>query len=142
MTSFRRNVMQLLSIIAVSLHVLAGVFWAGTTATLARVGGAHGEQLFRPQMGAALVAVLTGAYLWNLLHNASFGTAEQVLGAGILCAVMAAGVQGALGGRAVRILRNGGADQVGARSRLALAQRIAAALLTVTVVCMAVARYV
>jgi hypothetical protein len=70
------------------------------------------------------------------------GTAEQVLGAGILCAVIAAGVQGALGGRAVRILRNGGADQVGARSRLALAQRIAAALLTVTVVCMAVARYV
>ena len=52
--------MQIALIIALSLHILSAVFWAGTSFTLARTGGAGGEQLFRPQMGAAVIAVLTG----------------------------------------------------------------------------------
>jgi hypothetical protein len=132
--------MQIALIIALSLHILSSVFWAGTSFTLARTGGVGGEQLFRPQMGAAVIAVLTGGYLGHLAHAGAFGTAEQILAVGALAALVAAGVQGAIGGRAIRSLRSG-ADAAGARSRLATAQRIAAALLAVTAVCMGAARY-
>jgi hypothetical protein len=125
-----------------SLHILSTVFWAGTSFTLARTGGVGGEQLFRPQMGAAVIAVLTGGYLGHLVHAGAFGTAEQILAVGALAALVAAGVQGVIGGRAIRSLRTGTADEAGVRSRIATAQRVAAALLAVTAVCMAAARYV
>jgi uncharacterized membrane protein len=134
--------MQIALIIALSLHILSTVFWAGTSFTLARTGGAGGEQLFRPQMGAAVVAVLTGGYLGHLAHAGAFGTTEQILAVGALAALVAAGVQGTIGGRAIRSLRSGAADEAGARARIATAQRIAAALLAVTAVCMGAARYV
>jgi len=117
------------------------VFWAGTSFVLARTGGIGGEQLFRPQMGAAVIAVLSGGYLGHLVHAGSFGTAEQILAVGALGALVAAGVQGAIGGGAIRSLRNGKADETDARSRIATAQRIAAALLALTAVCMGAARY-
>ncbi len=132
--------MQIALIIALSLHILSSVFWAGTSFTLARTGGVGGEHLFRPQMGAAVIAVLTGGYLGHLVHAGAFGTVEQILAVGALAALVAAGVQGAIGGRAIRSLRSG-ADEAGARSRLATAQRIAAVLLAVTAVCMGAARY-
>ncbi|TMJ47501.1 MAG: hypothetical protein E6G85_27690 [Alphaproteobacteria bacterium] len=134
--------MQTALIITLSLHILAAVFWAGTSFTLARIGGLGGEQLYRPQMGAAVIAVLTGGYLWHLAHDGAFGPSEQVLAAGALCALIAAGVQGAMGGRAIGSLRAGKLDETGARSRIAAAQRIAAALLAVTAICMGAARYV
>src|ERR1700704_1049896 len=114
--------MQTALIIALSLHILSSVFWAGSSFTLARTGGVGGEQLFRPQMGAAVVAILTGGYLGHLAHAGSFGTAEQVLAAGALPPL-------------------GGARGAAARSRIATAQRIAAGLLAVTAVCMGAARY-
>jgi uncharacterized membrane protein len=128
-------------IIALSLHILSSVFWAGTSFTLARTGGIGGELLFRPQMGAATIAVLSGGYLGHLAHAGSFGTAEQILAVGALAALVAAGVQGAVGGRAIRSLRAGTSDEAGARSRIATAQRVAAVLLAVTAVCMGAARY-
>ena len=112
-------------IILIALHVLTGVFWAGSTFTLARNGGVGSEALFRPQMGAAVVAVLTGAGMWHLLHAGNFALGEKVLAAGALAAIAAAGVQGAVH-----------------RKQPATAQRIAAGLLAVTVVCMVVSRYV
>jgi uncharacterized membrane protein len=133
--------MQIALIIALSLHILSSVFWAGTSFTLARNGGVGGEQLFRPQMGAAVIAVLTGGYLGHLVHAGAFGTAEQILAVGALAALVAAGIQGAIGGRAIRSLRIGTADEASARSRIATAQRAAAALLAVTAVCMGAARY-
>ena len=133
--------MQIALIIALSLHVLASVFWAGTSFVLARTGGAGGEQLFRPQMGAAVVAILTGGYLGHLVHAGAFGTAEQILAAGALCALVAAGLQAGIAGRAIRSLRAGTTDESGARSRIATAQRMAAGLLAVTAVCMGAARY-
>jgi hypothetical protein len=133
--------MQIALIIALSLHILSSVFWAGTSFTLARTGGVGGEQLFRPQMGAALIAVLSGGYLGHLAHAGSFGTAEKILAVGALAALVAAGVQGAIGGRAIRSLRTGTADEAGARSRMATAQRVAALLLALTAVCMGAARY-
>jgi len=134
--------MQIALVIALSLHILSTVFWAGTSFTLARTGGAGGERLFRPQMAAAVIAVLTGGYLGHLAHAGAFGTAEQILAVGALAALVAAGVQGAIGGRAIRSLRTGKADEAGARSRIATAQRIAAGLLAVAAVCMGAARYV
>ncbi|HEV3500893.1 MAG TPA: hypothetical protein VGZ92_11250 [Bradyrhizobium sp.] len=134
--------MQSALIIALSFHILSSVFWAGTSFTLARTAGAGGEQLFRPQMGAAVIAVLTGGYLGHLAHAGAFGTTEQILAVGALAALVAAGIQGAIGGRAIRSLRNGTADEAAARSRIATAQRVAAALLAVTAVCMGAARYV
>ena len=133
--------MQIALIVALSLHILSSVFWAGTSFVLARTGGIGGEQLFRPQMGAAVIAVLSGGYLGHLVHAGSFGPAEQFLAVGALGALVAAGVQGAIGGGAIRSLRNGKADETDARSRIAAAQRIAAALLAVTAVCMGAARY-
>jgi hypothetical protein len=132
--------MQIALIIALSLHILSSVFWAGTSFTLARTGGVGGELLFRPQMGAATIAVLSGGYLGHLAHAGSFGTAEQILAIGALAALVAAVVQGAMGGRAIRSLHSG-TDEARARSRIATAQRIAAALLAVTAVCMGAARY-
>jgi len=133
--------MQIALIIALSLHVLSTVFWAGTSFALARTGGVGGEQLFRPQMAAAVIAVLTGGYLGHLVHAGTFGTTEQVLAIGALAALIAAGVQGAIGGRAIRSLRAGKTDEAVARSRIAAAQRIAAVLLAVAAVCMGAARY-
>jgi uncharacterized membrane protein len=133
--------MQIALIIALSLHVLSSVFWAGSSFTLARTGGLGGEKLFRPQMGAAVVAILTGGYLGHAVHEGAFGTAEKILAAGALTALVAAFVQGLIGGRAILSLRGGTADIAGARSRLVTAQRIAALLLAVTAVCMGAARY-
>jgi hypothetical protein len=134
--------MQIALVIALSLHVLSSVFWAGSSFTLARTGGAGGELLFGPQMGAAAVAILTGGLLGHLVHDGAFGTAEMILAAGALCALIAAGVQAAIGGRAIRGLRNGTAEAPAARSQIATAQRVAAALLAVTALCMGAARYV
>jgi heme A synthase len=88
-----------------------------------------------------VVAILTGAYLGHLVHAGAFGTPEKILAVGAITALVAAGVQGAIGGRAVQSLGNGTADQPGARSRFAMAQRIAAVLLAVTALCMGAARY-
>ena len=127
---------------AISVHILSAIFWAGTSFALARNGGAGAVKLFAPQMGAAAIAVLSGTYLWSQLHSAEFGTAERVLAVGAVCAITAAGLQGALGGRAIRALRR--ADIAGGQiqPRLALLHRISSGLLTVTIVSMAISRYV
>ena len=52
--------MRITLIVALVLHVLSGVFWAGTTFALARMRGNQADLFFRPQMGAAAIAVVTG----------------------------------------------------------------------------------
>lgn len=134
--------MQTALIIALSLHVLSSVFWAGSSFTLARTGGLGGEKLLFPQIGAATIAIVTGATLWRLVHEGSFGPSEQILAGGAIAALAAIAVQVIVGGGAVRQLRNNDAgDTSAARSRLAVAQRIAAGLLAVTALCMGAARY-
>lgn len=135
--------MQTILILTLALHVLAGVFWAGSTFALAKAAGTHAERLFQPQMGAATVALLTGLVLWHLLHGAAFGSSEMVLTVGILTALVAAGIQGASVGPARRKLAGADkAEETQLRARMASGQRIAAGFLVVTVVCMAVARAV
>jgi hypothetical protein len=129
--------MQITLIVTAVLHVLSGVFWAGSTFALARTGNGMAQRLFRPQMGAAVIAVMTGGLLWFLFHRGPAGATQYVLALGAVCAVLAAGVQGAFVARSLR--RPAGATDA---ARLAVAQRTAAALLAVTVICMAAARYV
>jgi hypothetical protein len=117
--------MQILLIILIGLHVMAGVFWAGTTFAVVRSGGASADALFRPQMGAATLTVLAGVGLWGILHRGPPGPMEHTLTLGALCAVAAAGFQGAM-----------------RRKNPLKGQRIAAGLLAITVICMAIARYV
>ncbi|MBR0798370.1 hypothetical protein JQ615_23570 [Bradyrhizobium jicamae] len=133
--------MQAALIIALSLHVLSAVFWAGSSFTLARTGCLGGEKLLVPQLGAATVAIVTGATLWHLVHEGSFALSEQILAAGAGAALLAIAVQIIVGGGAVRQLRNNAADASAARSRLAAAQRVAAGLLAITALCMSASRY-
>jgi hypothetical protein len=130
-----------LTLIALSLHVLAATFWAGSTFALVRMAGKGSEPLFAPQLGAAAVAVATGAYLWLTLHEGSFGISEQLLTTGALCALVAAAIQAVVVGGAIKKLRRHGSDDAKARSRVVVAQRFAAFLLAVATVAMASARY-
>jgi hypothetical protein len=116
--------MTLLIMLLLVLHVLPGVFWAGSTFVLARSGGSGADRLFAPQMGAATLAVLAGIGLMLLLHRGPQGPMEHTLGIGAACALVAAGVQGGL-----------------RRRSPGLAQRLAAGLLAITIICMVIARY-
>ncbi len=132
--------MQTVLIIALSLHVLAAVFWAGGTFVMAR-GAADGRRLAKPMLGAALVTLLSGGYLWHALHGAAFGKPETVLAVGIGCALTAFALQ-AGGGAVTRAqMKRGALALDGAKLRMAKIQRIAAPLLAITIVCMAAARY-
>ncbi|MES2069200.1 MAG: hypothetical protein V4488_02550 [Pseudomonadota bacterium] len=133
--------MQYVLMIVLSLHVLTAVFWAGSTFTLARTAGSGSERLFRPQMGAAAVVVLTGGYLWHAVHEGGVGPMERFLSAGALCALAAVAVQAIFVGTALRKSRNSENDKPALGSRIAVAQRVAAGLLIVATVCMAAARY-
>jgi hypothetical protein len=125
-----------------SLHVLAGVFWAGTTFALARTGVERAAQLLRPQLGAAVVAVATGALLWFLFHRGDTSMQGHILALGAMFSVLALGVQGVTAASGARKLStSGGLDALQVHNRVTIGQRIAAPLLAVTVVCMAIAHY-
>jgi hypothetical protein len=132
--------MQTILMLTVALHVLPGIFWAGSTFVLARLGGAGAQQLARPRMGAAAVAMLTGGILWSLMHAHAFQPQEQILALGACCAIIAAGVQGAAAARTR--LAHANAARAPSLGSTTLPHRIAAALLAITVICMASARYV
>jgi hypothetical protein len=117
--------MQTLVIVLIGLHILAGVFWAGSTFAVVRAGGPSAQALFGPQMGAATITVLAGIGLWGVLHRGAMGPMEHTLALGALCAIAAAGAQGAT-----------------RRKNPLKGQRIAAGLLAIAVICMAIARYV
>lgn len=111
-------------ILLLSLHVLSAVFWTGTTFVLARTAGSNIDALRRPQLGAAVVAVLTGAGLGAWLHRGAFGRTEQVLMVAVVASLIALIVQ------------------VADRANPARSQRIAAGLLMIAVVGMVSARYI
>jgi hypothetical protein len=138
--------MQAIVIIALVLHV-SGVFWAGSTFALARMGGNQAREFLRPQLGAAATAIVTGALLWYLLHRGSEGTSERVLATGAIFALIAAGIQAGTGLTGRQIVSQalagvGELDATPGQNRILIGQRIAAGCLLVTVICMAAARYV
>jgi hypothetical protein len=115
--------MQVLVVVLLAIHVLAGVFWAGSTFTLAHSGLQGTRKLLAAQMGTAALSALAGAALWAIMHRGPPEGMEKTLATGALCAVLAAGAQGGL------------------RKSPKLAQRLAALLLVITVLCMTLARY-
>jgi hypothetical protein len=135
--------MQTTIVITLVLHVLTGVFWAGSTFALARIGGNQAGHLLRPQLGAAAVAILSGALLWYLLHRGGDGLSERILATGAVFALIAAGVQiaSAFAGRHVPAAA-GHPPRPRVENRTVTGQRIAAGCLAVTVICMAAFRYV
>lgn len=151
--------MQFPIIVVIALHVMAATFWAGSTFALARLGGASAGRLFRPQMGAAAVAIATGALLWWFLHQGLSGAPEWVLGTGALAALAAAGLQATIVGPVHGRLDRGqdhedppahgpqhepepGQGTAALMARAAIGHRAAAGLLAVTVLTMAIARFV
>ena len=139
--------MQAIVIIALVLHVVSGVFWAGSTFALARMGGDQARKFLRPQLGAAATAIVTGALLWYQLHRGSEGTSERVLATGAIFALIAAGIQAGTGLTGRQIVSQafagvGELDATPGQNRILIGQRMAAGCLLVTVICMAAARYV
>ena len=126
--------MQTLLIITIAVHVLSSVFWAGSTFVLARNGGQGAGALFRPQTGAASMSILSGLLMGYLLHQGSFELAEKVLATGAAAALIAFLIQIIIVRPALRSADTG--------QRLASAYRACAMLLAITVICMAVARFV
>ncbi|HWF98976.1 MAG TPA: hypothetical protein VN691_07290 [Steroidobacteraceae bacterium] len=118
--------MRILVMALISLHALAGVFWVGSTLALTHTSPSHKitPELFRAQMSAAVLAIVAGGALWGIVIRGARGPMESTLGIGALCAIVAAGVQG------------------GMRKSPLMAQRIAAVLLSATVVCMVISPYV
>jgi hypothetical protein len=110
----------------ISLHALAGVFWAGSTLTLTHTSPSHKltPELFRAQMSAAVLTIAAGAALWGIVIRGAHGPMANTLGIGALCAIVAAIVQVAM------------------RKSPLMAQRIAALLLSAAVVCMVISPYV
>ena len=129
-------------LLAAPLHVIATVFWAGSTFALARTDGAAMERLFKPQLAAAVLAFATGGFLGHVLHAHAFGRTEQALFAAIAASAIALLVQLAGVGRAMRALRDGARDQAGPRALATAAHRVAAVLLALAAIGMATARYI
>lgn len=133
--------MQIELIIAVAIHVLAAVFWAGSTFVMARSAALGAEGLWRAQLGAAAVTALTGGYLWFVLHRGVQGSSGKILAAGIVAALVALTLQMALGAVPAHALERD-PDNSSLRKRLTGIQRASAPLLALTIICMAVWRYV
>lgn len=125
-----------------TLHVLAGVFWAGSTSAMANLASTDAARLFPFQMGSAALTVLTGLTLWWFQLGTNFDTHEQILAVGLVAALIAAAVQIALVGRPrARLAGSAPADDSATNTNMAQGNRIAAGLLMVTVASMVIARF-
>jgi hypothetical protein len=109
---------------------------------LARTGVERTAQLLWPQMGAAVLAVATGALLWFLFHRGDTSTQGHILALGAMFAVLALGAQAVTTASGARKLSTSGElGSLQVHNRATIGQRIAAPMLAVTVICMAIARY-
>jgi hypothetical protein len=118
--------------VVVALHVLSATFWAGSTFTLARTNGKSAEQLFVPQLSAAIITIAAGAFLWAKMFPSGGESVLLRIGAG--CAIVAAIVQAVVVGRVKKRL----ASDEAAVASAAIAHRIASGLLAVTIVSMVI----
>jgi hypothetical protein len=125
--------------IAISIHVLAAIFWAGSTMGAA-ITKVINRRLFIAQMVAALTVIAAGTYLWTKLHGGEQGPAERGLDVGAGCAILALLIQAIIVGPMV-MRRDGPVTELMTRSRGMLAYRAATGLLVVAAISMAVERY-
>ena len=126
--------MDYVPIILVAVHAMSGVFWAGSTGAMANLKGELAEKIFPFQMGSAGAAIIAGILLFALYRGYSGSTSDWILIVGIIAATIALIVQLAL----IAPARGSGEA---ARPRMALANRIAAGLLSLTVAAMVIAKY-
>lgn len=122
--------MQLSIAIAMALHVLTTIFWAGSTFVIARVD-IDSRKLFGPQMGAAAFAVLSGGYLMHLFHSNAPGRADFILMFGAGAALLALALQ------IIAFFKLRGASS----GRILWLHRPAAGLLAIAAICMAAFRF-
>ena len=132
--------LSLLIVVVVVLHAVAAVGWMTSAGFVARGGGVGAERAYAPQMMHALFVLISGGFLWSRLHAGAAGLYEITLGAGALCAVAAAVIQGGMVGPAVRRLKAAG-EAAGLRKTMARGNAIASALLMLAFVCMIAARF-
>jgi hypothetical protein len=128
-------------VIVTVLHVLPAMFWAGSTAVLARSGAAGVEDMAYPQLGAATTAILAGIVLWVLNHKGAEGTGENVLKAGAACAILAVLLQATALPRVRQLIAATDAGKLPLRKTIAVRQRMAAGLLALALAGMVVWRY-
>ena|SRR6187549_1467825 len=126
--------MDYVPIVLVAVHAMSGVFWAGSTGAMANLQGALAEKIFPFQMGSAGAAIIAGILLFVFYRGFSGSTSDWILITGIAAATVALIVQIAL------IVPARGSGEA-ARPRMALANRIAAGLLSLTVAAMVIAKY-
>lgn len=125
-------------VLLISLHVLSGVFWAGSALTIARAGSPAtlSRRLVGPQMGSAIVAIATGGYLGHALHAADRSFGFGVLAAGAGCALLAFVLQ------IVSTFAYKPVDDGRTQKPAAAMQVVAAAMLVLSVLAMASFRYI
>lgn len=121
--------------VAISLHVVAGLVWMLTTIWIA-VSGSARKELLGLQIGAALVAILDGIGLWHALHAGRNGSTEHWLAAGTFCALIAIGPQLAIAGPA--LVRPAAQPMTGGALML---MRATAILLVLAAIAMAASRW-
>jgi hypothetical protein len=117
-------------------HVGAGLYWMISSFLAALAKGKEPQASFRLQMVAAFVTFAVGGVLWREMHAYQFGAMEALLAVGVVCAVLAAAVQGARVGGSLRKLRQGSITKQAALDRIRMGHRVAAALLALALLCM------
>ena len=131
-----------LLIATLTLHILAGVFWAGSTSAMANLASTDAARLFPFQMGSAALTVVTGLALWWFQLGTNFDTHEQILAVGLVAAIIAAAAQIALvGGARSKLAASAPADDPTTNTNMTQGNRIAAGLLMITVASMVIARF-
>jgi hypothetical protein len=147
--------------IARAIHILSGVIWAGFAIVLAALVMPNLAPEGRPAIGAYMaksgtrlvgsaagLTFLSGVYLMIRLHWGDRSAMGATLGIGALLAITAMIVGGTVSGRAAAQLAKlppgpeSAAKAMALRERLQLGGRIVAGLLVLSVICMAIARYV
>jgi hypothetical protein len=125
---------------AIGVHVLAAIFWAGSTMGAA-VTKTVTRRLFIAQMLSAVAVIGAGTYLWTALHGGEQGPAERALDIGAGCAILALLIQASMVGPVVTRV-GGPITESAARARCIVANRIATGLLSLAAISMALARYI
>jgi hypothetical protein len=118
------------------LHIVAALFWLGSSYMVAQRKGRGAERQYKFQMIAATVTVLAGGYLWPKLHPLGIGKGEVVLGIGALCAVAAAGLQGMMVGAPLRKMRAGALSEDAGYAKIRTGYRWSTVLLAVALLAM------
>ena len=87
--------MQTILMFTVAVHVLSGIFWAGSTFVLARIGRRGGRAARPPAIGRGRFhRAQRRDPLEVFMHAHSFQPQEWILASGACCAIIAAGIQG------------------------------------------------